>query len=323
MKSRLALLSASALLVATGLAACGKESVPPASSGDPTTTTSSDAEGDPGESPTETTVSEEGEEDGQAAGPAELTYTATEYAYATAGDTGAGPITAGEVAITVTNEGAEEHQLSIAKLREGRTLDDLAALGSDPSQLGEVLETYGGPNGIAPGETVTSTQFLPAGDFLFLCFIPAPDGEPHAVKGMLMPVTVEGDAEAPVAPTDGEALVLDDFEFGLGTAEEPAEISGGDLVITNEGTQPHEAAIYTLPEGTTNEDVVAYFSDPNAEASGPPPLVGAGGIGPIDAGRFAEVTLESGDYVFVCFIPDAETGAPHFALGMLQFATVA
>ena len=321
MRSRLLLV---ALLVLSVLAACGKGEVKPASSGDPTTstteaaTTTTAAEGDEQGEETEADAGE-----GEGAG-AELSFSGTEYAYAAVGDAGAAPIPAGEVTVTLTNDGAEEHQISITRLREGKTMEDLAALSSDPSQLSAVLETFGGPNAVAPGASVTATSTLPAGEYLFACFIPAPDGIPHAAKGMLLPVTLEGDGGTEsVFGGEGDPLAMGDFTFGLGTPEEPVEIEATeDFWFTNDGEQPHEAAIYTVAEGATNEDVAAYFAGTDAEASGPPPIVPAGGIGPIDPGRFATAQLAPGDYVFICFLPDRADSRPHFTKGMLQFATV-
>ena len=39
--------------------------------------------------------------------------------------------------------------------------------------------------------------------------------------------------------------------------------------------------------------------------------------------NYLEVDLTAGDYFAICFIPDFETGAPHFALGMIMPFTVA
>lgn len=303
---RLALVS---LPLIVALAACGKGDVKPASSGSPETTEA--------EAATTTTTEAEAVE-------TSLSFTATEYAYAAEGDAGAAPIPAGPVTVTLTNTGAEEHQISIVKLKPGKTQEDFAALAGDISQFDDVLETWGGPNGVAPGGSNTSTQVLEAGEYLFACLIPAPDGVPHAAKGMLLPVTVEGGegGEVDTALPDGvDQISLSDYSFGLGTAEEPTELSADDgWVIVNDGPQAHEAAIYTAAEGSTMDDVVAYFSNP--EPAGPPPIVGAGGIGPIDVGRWVEAPLEPGEYVFVCFIPDAADGAPHFTKGMIGFATV-
>ncbi len=293
-----------ALVVVGGLSACGKDDVKPASSGEPAPTSTT-------ETPAETTPTS-ADDEGQAS--SEVTITGTEYAYEAAGD--AAPIAAGPVTVTLDNAGAEEHQISIVSLKEGKTQADFAALGGDISQFDDVLETWGGPNGVAPGESVSSTQVLEPGDYFFACFIPAPDGAPHAVKGMLMPVTVEGEAgDAP--PAEDLTLALSDYTFGFG---DDALIEAGTYTVTNDGPQPHEVAVYAPAEGSTAQDVVDYHSNP--APAGPPPMVGAGGIGPIDVGRSATVELTAGEYVFICFIPDAADGAPHFTKGMIQIVNV-
>ncbi len=38
--------------------------------------------------------------------------------------------------------------------------------------------------------------------------------------------------------------------------------------------------------------------------------------------NYAVLDLAAGDYIAICFVPDAETGAPHFALGMIAGLTV-
>lgn len=320
MKSRLLLVT---LLVVTTLAACGKGETKPASSGDPTTTTTEAAEDT---SDTTEAPDDSGEDTGDASTGGEVSFTATEYAYAADEGTDPTAIPSGDVAVTLVNDGEEEHQISIVKFREGFGIEDLGALGEDPSRLSEMLETFGGPNAVAAGASVTSTSALAAGDYLFACFIPDANGVPHAASGMLLPVTVVGDAGTESTfEGEGDPLALGDFTFGLGGPDEPAELAASeDFWFTNDGSQPHEAAIYTVADGSTNQDVVDFFSNPDAETEGgPPPIVSAGGIGPIDPGRFARTSLAPGDYVFICFIPDAADGAPHFVKGMLQFATVA
>jgi hypothetical protein len=289
-----------ALLVSTALAACGKGETKPASSGDPTTTTTEDT--------TETTVEET--DDAEASS---IELEGSEYAYETQDDVTAVP--AGLVDVVLSNVGDEEHQVSIAKLREGKTMDDFIALGDDPRNLAAVVETYGGPNAVAPGETGTATASLGPGEYLFVCFIPAADGQPHAAKGMLLPVTVEG--EVPEAPVPGDAeLTLADYEFGL----DDETLTAGEYDIANDGPQPHEIAIYAPVEGKTADDIVEFFT--SAAPEGPPPFAPAGGIGPIDPGGWGRITLDGGELVFVCFLPDAADGAPHFTKGMIQVVTV-
>ncbi|HYD09576.1 MAG TPA: hypothetical protein VEA78_05685 [Acidimicrobiales bacterium] len=304
------------LLLLSVLAACGKGGESPALSGEPieepsTTTTAAPDEGEA-----------EGDDDASdAADAADATLieiTGAEYAYF--GGLPTEPVPAGEVTVSLENTGAEEHQASLVRFKDGKTVEDLIAIGEDPSQLPTIVDGYGGPNGVAPGATVASTQVLEAGEYLFICFIPAPDGQPHAVKGMLAPFTVEGEAPEEPAASENEPVVMDEYTFG---AEDGPTYDGGFFSFENEGEQLHEAAVYGLAEGATIEDAVAFFEDP-ASAVGPPPITSAGGIGPITPGIRSEVELElaPGDYVFACFIPDVADGAPHLVKGMIEGFTI-
>ena len=292
-----------ALVVTGGLSACGKDAVKPASSGAPAPPTTVEET---------TTSAPETEEAGAEA--TEIAVTGTEYAY----EADVEDITAGPISVTLDNEGEEEHQASIVRLKPGKTEADFAALAGDVSQFDEILETFGGPNAVAPGESGSTLQVLEPGDYFFVCFIPAPDGQPHAAKGMLMPLTVgEAEGEAAEPQEEEQTLALEDYGFGFG---DDALIEAGAYTVTNSGPQAHEAAIYAPSEGSSAEDVIAYFSNP--APSGPPPAVPAGGVGPIDPGRSVNLELEAGEYVFICFIPDAADGAPHFTKGMIQAVTI-
>ncbi len=54
--------------------------------------------------------------------------------------------------------------------------------------------------------------------------------------------------------------------------------------------------------------------DPNV------PGMPAGGIVGLEKGAhaFFTATLDAGDYVLVCFLPDSKDGKPHFVHGMVQ-----
>lgn len=296
---RLRLVAVVPVLTLAVLAGCSKDHERPASSGAAQTT--------PPEETTETTAAPAEE--------SEVAVTGTDFAYAIDGGT---TIPAGLVTVSLTNDGAEEHQATIVQFKEGKGMADLAALAEDPASLPEILAAFGGPNAVAPGESVAATQHLEPGEYLFACFIPSPsDGVPHAAKGMLAPVTVEGDAGEPPAEAD-KRLVLSDYDFGFG---DDALLEAGEYDIVNDGPQPHEATIYAPAEGATAQDVVDFFSAASPPA-GPPPFVPSGGVAAMDAGRSVRTELVAGEYVFVCFIPDAEDGAPHLAKGMIQIVTV-
>jgi hypothetical protein len=230
----------------------------------------------------------------------------------------------GLVRFTLTNEGAEEHQASIVRLNDGVTLDQFAAEGgADPTGAAalNLVTGYGGPNAVAPGGTASATASLDAGDYLMICFIPAPDGQPHAVKGMLFPFSVAG--------TDGPAALPDDELAGeIGTAdfafEVPPDFDGqGTYAVGNDGEQQHEVAVYALDDGASSGDVI----DALVEGSGPPPMTPVAGIGPVAGLRgvdaYVELALQPGEYVFLCFLPDvAGEGVPHFVNGMVQQVSV-
>jgi plastocyanin len=295
-----------ALLVSGTLVACGKDDVRPSQSGEVITTTTT--------AETATTVP-----------PQKATLTATEYAYAGTGLT----FTPGDVSVTVTNNGKEEHQATIVRFKDGKSLADLSTVAAkDPGKLDTVIDVFGGPNAVAPGGTVTATQTLGAGDYFFMCFIPAPDGQPHAAKGMITPFKVEGEAPGPTTASAENTVALKEYAFGVSGAatdpnagpEKPVSVKGGTITFANQGEQLHEAAIYKPAAGKTAKDVIEYFKQANP--TGPPPVVPAGGVTALDPGTSSTSTLSAGDYVFMCFLPDRASGAPHFTKGMIQAVTV-
>ena len=56
----------------------------------------------------------------------------------------------------------------------------------------------------------------------------------------------------------------------------------------------------------------------------PPPGQGRGGFQAIKSGGGEDATTDftPGNYALVCFVEDPNTGAPHFALGMIHEFTV-
>jgi uncharacterized cupredoxin-like copper-binding protein len=236
-------------------------------------------------------------------------------------------LTAGPVTVTLTNNGTLEHQAMLLRLNEGESVDTfVAASVADPSGLQALglVEGFGGPNGVGPGETRASTQVVEEGDYMLICVIPDDAGVPHAGHGMVMPFAVApadgGATVEPVVDDPADAdVTLVDFGFQLNGDFAP----GQDITIGNSGEQAHELAIYRLSDGSSAEDAEAWLADP--EAGGPPPFSPAGGIGALAPGGSAQLTLpeEPGDYVVVCFLPDVAGDAkPHHTHGMVAGLTL-
>jgi hypothetical protein len=53
------------------------------------------------------------------------------------------------------------------------------------------------------------------------------------------------------------------------------------------------------------------------------PHAAMGMLTAMEVANYLELDLAAGDHFAICFVPDFETGAPHFALGMIAPFTVA
>jgi hypothetical protein len=97
-------------------------------------------------------------------------------------------VEAGRTSIVLTNEGAEAHFILIVKLAEGVTLEDAMAV-EDPTGM---IEGEWDSGLAAPGgeDEEAITLDLEPGTYGALCFVPGPDGTPHAFMGMQQEFTV-------------------------------------------------------------------------------------------------------------------------------------
>jgi hypothetical protein len=174
-----------ALLTALALvsAACGSDTGNETGSGDERQSESADDESTSEETDAEETETDEGTGEGGGA-----TYAATEFAFK-----GPDVMPAGEVTLTMDNQGKQMHELALGELLEGKSLDDVHALlkkgvpKKPPTWFREV-----GGTGAAPGETGTIDAELIPGTYIMLCFVPdKATKKPHAMLGMMKEVTVE------------------------------------------------------------------------------------------------------------------------------------
>ncbi|MGP1675091.1 MAG: hypothetical protein ACTS8Z_07755 [Candidatus Limnocylindrales bacterium] len=252
-----------------------------------------------------------------AAAVQDLAITGKEFAFEAPASIPAGP-----TKVTLTNAGKEEHQAQIAKIADGKTFADLIAAlqGPDESAALALVSLNGGPTGVIPGASGSTTVDLTPGQYAFLCFVASSDGVPHLAKGMVAPMEVTAPASTAEVPTGDTAITLQDFAFvGLDTLSTGAHT----VTVTNDGPQPHEATIVKLSDGVTAQQLLTAFVSGEAPA-GPPPFTSAGGIAGIAAGSTAtvDVDLPAGEYAFVCFVPDPATGKAHAELGMVGALTV-
>lgn len=246
--------------------------------------------------------------------PSVITVTTNEYAFSDAPDT----VRAGLVTFEMTNAGKEPHHVWVARLDDGKTVADLAAAMKEPGAPPEWFVSVGGPQDVA-GAASSATVLLTPGNYVYICFVPGPDGAPHVAKGMIRPFTVAGEAPGRAAslPSADVTVRLVDYRF-----EFSAPLTSGHrtLLIQNPSQQFHEMVIMKLAPGKTAADVAAWVE----RREGPPPMQLAGGITGIDPGLEAVISadFEPGEYALLCFLPDKADGRPHLAHGMVTQITV-
>lgn len=96
------------------------------------------------------------------------------------------------IVLNFTNSGVEPHEAILLQLPEG--VDPLGLL--DGSVDMSQVTFLGGVFDIEPGTTADLTMIdLPEGTYTLICFIPGPDGSPHAVHGMVQQFNVVAPAE--------------------------------------------------------------------------------------------------------------------------------
>ena len=247
-----------------------------------------------------------------------IAVTARDFAFGGATTSPAGP-----TKITLTNEGKEEHQAQLAKIADGKALTDvLTALKKGDQNAAFALLTFsGGPTGVQPGASVSASTKLEPGNYVFLCFFQSADGIPHFAKGMVSGLQVTGTSAGGDLPAGDATVTAKDFSYSP-----TLELSAGKHTITlkNQGPQPHEAGLIKLAPGVTVDAILKMATATTSPPPGPPPWTDVGGTGAISQGLTAtfEADLQPGNYAFLCFVPDAATGKPHFQLGMIGAITV-
>lgn len=254
---------------------------------------------------------------GKAAGNATSTIDVTTRDYGFDMDT-TKAVRSGLVTVRLHNAGTEDHQVQLVRLHDGVSMDDLnAALRSgDEKKAFGLFDFAGGSNAVPTGGYQESETTLRAGDYAMLCFVPSPDGTPHLAKGMVMPFKVIAAASGTSTPAVAGEVTLGEFRFGL-----PTGFGKGTYKVTNAGAQPHELTIVRLGAGKTPADAAAFFQ---SGGHGPPPFTSAGGVGVLAPGasEYGQLDLAPGDYLALCYVPDAGTGMPHAAMGMVAPFTV-
>ena len=262
---------------------------------------------------------------------------------------------AGWTHVLLDNRGMMDHHAMFLRPHEGSTIEDVRAAlgGGDFAALFATATSAGGPN-VGPGHQASVAMDLEAGQYLVVCVIPNDEGVPHFALGMQAVLEVTEGAAGSAPPEADAAVNLVEMAFqGL-----PTDATAGTHVweVANAGAQLHEVVVLRLADGVTIDRAIQIFGEPPASASpvaspiadhtmaspvaspivdqtvaspaaeamAGPPFAAIGGIAPVSPGgtNYAVLELAAGDHIAICFVPDAQTGAPHFAMGMIAGFTV-
>jgi hypothetical protein len=124
-------------------------------------------------------------EDGAAGG--ETTFTAVDYGFQ-----GPETLPAGQVKLTLKNEGKQPHMLQLIQLLQGKTIDDVTAFiekqgveGKPPSWAKQA----GGIGVAQPGKSKSGAANLKPGNYVAMCFVET-NKKSHVELGMIYPITV-------------------------------------------------------------------------------------------------------------------------------------
>jgi hypothetical protein len=233
-------------------------------------------------------------------------------------------IPAGQVTLRLVNDGQQLHHVQVLQLTQGKTMADLEAAMKSKGPPPAWLVSVGGPNAAVPGATIEATLTLDPGNYVIACFIPSPgaDATPHAMKGMIKPLTVSAEkgvtqagAEVEATPTPDIHLELKDYGFVF---SKPVTAGKHTIHVMNDGPQEHEAVLFKLAPGKHISDVNAYVE---GGMQGPPPGKPIAGMAGLAKGRTGIFTddFTPGTYGLTCFVP-APDGKIHAAHGMtLEF----
>lgn len=237
-------------------------------------------------------------------------------------------IPAGRTTFRLVNRGREPHQAVIMGA-PGKALAELEAAAVPKGPVPEWWRAFlqlqptfpGGPGVVVSGDSSVVVVDLAPGNYVVVCFVPSPDGKMHAQKGMFRRLVVTpAPSAATVAaePKSDVTVTLSDFAFATSV---PLTAGTHTIRVENSGPQPHELTIERLAPGKTLADWQRWVS---GGMRGEPPSIPVGGLAGPDSGKvgWVTVTFTPGNYLFLCYVPDAKDGNPHFVHGMVQQITI-
>ncbi len=219
----------------------------------------------------------------------------------------------GPVRLTLDNRSGRVHMLQVARIDEGRTVEDVVELirafesgdDSGPPAWFEMRGVEMSP--VGPGPQFSVLTDLVPGHYVAFCLLSTVDGS-HATHGMVRTFDVVA-ASAGMMPDPDLTLVVDDDGFTL-----PSIAAGRHVIaMRNDGSQPHQFEFGQLRSGFTFDDAVGFLQRGQV---GELPAEWAGGVLGVPPGEtvLGEVDLQAGTWTVVDLVGDEPIARGNVAL---------
>ena len=227
-------------------------------------------------------------------------------------------LSAGIVRVTLENRGGAPSTLSVLRVREGKTFDEVKANFPRPNpQLANfslVFESFGGCTGVLPGERCSVVLDLAAGTYALLSRV---SGTPAGNVKQL----VVSQASGAIAP-EPAADVTVSLKDGVGPAVPSTVKAATTWKVTNDGQLPHVFQVWRFKSGKTAADLVSYFATGGGSGLVPADVVAGSGV--LSPGKHAWFTsqLAPGEYLDACTVPGRNPPADHLNEGETAKITV-
>jgi hypothetical protein len=223
-----------------------------------------------------------------------------------------GSAKSGVASLNFRNSGKQLHFASVSRLDAGKTQADVAKVFTDPKALQSgktpswIHDLNGGLSILSPGQSYDlAFDFDQPGTYLFACFLPAPNGTPHAALGMFQTFDVTGTTTA-AAPRPQVTATIAPNRVQIPDVSQGTTTFG----VKNNGTAAGAFDVIRVEEGKTFKDVEDWFQ----KFEGPPPATFLGGRDGIPPGKSVVMAyhLEPGTYTAVASFGEDQENAPNF-----------
>lgn len=228
---------------------------------------------------------------------------------------------AGRTTFRLVNKGTKLHHLQLLRLPPNGNLSAIYADFVKGFAVPAPHDAASGPSAAWGGQTIEASVVLQPGKYAVLCWVPAPDGKLHLMKGMMGQLEVTANSVADTTlPKADVTVTARDYGFVLST---PIRRGRQTIRLENVGPQAHELVLVKLSPGKRAADA-RDWSERGQE--GPPPGTMLAGLSALAVGGAATVTNDfaPGEYALLCFMPDTKRAptVPHAHRGMMMQFTV-